>query len=111
MQEGLTKFTAYYKTKHSGHALDWDHGLGTATLKARFSPGVKELSVSLYQAVVLLLFNDSGQHAFQDIKEQTRMGEYLTQFRVPETRLINLSQTTGNLGGHCRAWPAARRRC
>lgn len=75
MQEELTKFAAYYKNKHSGHTLDWDHGLGTATLKARFTPGVKELSVSLYQAVVLLLFNESTQLAFQDIKEQTRMGK------------------------------------
>ncbi len=81
MQEELTNFANYYKTKHSGHALDWDHDLGTATLKARFIAGVKELSVSLYQAVVLLLFNDSVQLAFQDIQEQTRMGDYSKLFK------------------------------
>lgn len=73
MQEELTKFTFYYKNKHSGHTLSWDHALGTATLKARFSSGVKELSVSLYQAVILLLFNESQQISFLDIREQTRL--------------------------------------
>lgn len=75
MKEELNRFTLYYKTKHSGRALFWDHSLGTATLKARFSPGNKELSVSLYQAAVLLLFNQSPQISFQDIKSQTEMGK------------------------------------
>jgi cullin-4 len=75
MKEELGRFTLYYKAKHSGRALSWDHGLGTATLKARFSPGVKELSVSLYQAAVLLLFNQSSQISLQEIKDQTEMGK------------------------------------
>ncbi|KAI0665335.1 hypothetical protein C8Q78DRAFT_1065044 [Trametes maxima] len=51
--------------------LDWDHALGTATLKARFKGGEKELSVSLYQAVILLLFNEDETIAYADIKAQT----------------------------------------
>lgn len=78
MQEELTKYSDYYKGRHSGHKLDWDHSLGTATLKARFSAGVKELSVSLFQALVLLLFNESEDLPFGDIKEQTNMGAWLT---------------------------------
>ena len=76
MQAELTKYGDYYKSKLSGHVLDWDHSLGTATLKGRFYPGVKELSVSLYQAVVLLLFNESTEISFPDVKEQTSMGEF-----------------------------------
>ncbi|PPQ84539.1 hypothetical protein CVT25_007609 [Psilocybe cyanescens] len=75
MQEELTKYTDYYKSKHTGHILAWDHSLGTATLKARFNPGVKELSVSLYQALVLLLFNETPEIPYTDIKEQTNMDE------------------------------------
>jgi cullin-4 len=75
MQAELTKYGDYYKSKHSGHILDWDHSLGTATLKARFNPGVKELSVSLHQAIVLLLFNESTELPFPDVKERTSMGE------------------------------------
>ena len=75
MKEELLRYTAFYKSKHSGRKLDWDHALGTATLRARFKEGEKELSVSLYQAIVLLLFNDTdGGIPFTDIKAQTRMG-------------------------------------
>ncbi|KAH8101424.1 Cullin-domain-containing protein [Cristinia sonorae] len=73
MQAELTKFTDFYKQKHQGHKLDWDHGLGTATLRARFSRGEKELSVSLYQTLVLLLFNEDVQIGFRVIKERTRI--------------------------------------
>lgn len=75
MQAQLTKYGDYYKSKHSGHVLDWDHSLGTATLKGRFNPGVKELSVSLHQAIVLLLFNESTDIPFPDVKERTRMDD------------------------------------
>jgi cullin-4 len=74
MQADLTAFGTYYKVKHAQHVLDWDHALGTASLIARFDPGLKELSVSLYQAVILLLFNETTEIPFSDIKEQVRMG-------------------------------------
>jgi len=70
MQDELFRFTEYYKKKHSGRTLTWDHSLGTATLKARFKSSMKELSVSLHQAVVLLLFNSEDEISFQDIKQR-----------------------------------------
>ena len=75
MQAELTKYGEHYKSKHSGRILDWIHSLGTAILRARFKAGTKELSVSLYQAVVLLLFNETTEIPFVDIKEQTNIGE------------------------------------
>ena len=77
MQKELVNYANDYKLRHSGHVLLWDHALGTATLKARFDAGYKELSVSLYQAVVLLLFNDAVEIPFTDIMAQTRMGVYI----------------------------------
>ncbi|KAI0651391.1 Cullin-domain-containing protein [Trametes meyenii] len=73
MQDDLGSYTEYYKKKHQGRKLDWDHALGTATLKTRFKGGEKELSVSLYQAVVLLLFNTDETLSYADIKAQTRL--------------------------------------
>ncbi|KAI0785913.1 Cullin family-domain-containing protein [Abortiporus biennis] len=75
MQDELNKYTTFYKSKHQGHKLDWDHALGTATLQARFKNGEKELSVSLYQALILLLFNEEESISFIDIKEQTRIDD------------------------------------
>ena len=74
MGEELQSFMDFYKKKHSGHKLDWDHSLGTATLRATFKGGDKELSVSLYQAIILLLFNEGEQKPFSEIKMLTQMG-------------------------------------
>ncbi|KAH7884113.1 Cullin-4B [Phlebopus sp. FC_14] len=75
MLSDLNSFSIFYKNKHQGHKLDWDHSLGTATLKAKFSAGPKDLTVSLYQAVVLLLFNDESEIGYKQILEATRMEE------------------------------------
>jgi len=71
MQAELDAFAAFYNEKHQGHKIEWDHTLGTVTLRARFAMGQKELSVSLYQAIVLLLFNDMTEVPFVDIKLHT----------------------------------------
>ena len=75
MQAELSAYANYYKQRHTGHALDWDHALGTVTMMARFASAPKELSLSLYQAVVLLLFNESTEWRFLDILARTRMGQ------------------------------------
>ena len=74
MGDDLKVYEEFYKTQHQGHKLDWDHSLGTATLKARFNKDVKELSVSLHQAVVLLLFNDNDELSAEEIQAQTGLG-------------------------------------
>jgi cullin-4 len=73
MQNQLISYALFYKSRHKSRKLEWDHALGTATLKARFNPGQKEVTVSLYQAVVLLLFNEATEQSFADILDHTRM--------------------------------------
>ncbi|GJE92100.1 cullin-domain-containing protein [Phanerochaete sordida] len=73
MTDELNKFTEFYGEKHKGRKLDWDHSLGHATLRAHFKAGVKELTVSLYQAVVLLLFNEAEELSFRELKAQSSM--------------------------------------
>ena len=84
MRIDLQAYTDFYKTRHQGHKLEWDHALGPATLRARFNAGHKDLSVSLYQAVVLLFLNDQTETGYEDIFEATRMGE--TRLRQDQTR-------------------------
>lgn len=76
MQHLLMAYTDFYTSKHKGHKLTWDHALGTATLTARFTAGIKELSVSLHQCVVLLLFNESVELAYNNIHEAVQMGKF-----------------------------------
>lgn len=54
----MADFETHYKAKHSGRKLTWKHSLAHCQLRAKFPRGNKELVVSGFQAVVLLLFND-----------------------------------------------------
>ncbi len=76
MQSELDGFAAFYNGKHQGHKIEWSHALGTVSLRAHFAGGQKELSVSLYQAIVLLLFNDMAEIPFSDVKLHTGLGVY-----------------------------------
>ncbi|KAA6417758.1 MAG: ubiquitin- cullin 4 [Trebouxia sp. A1-2] len=48
-----TVFKDFYLSKHSGRRLVWHNSLGSCVMRAHFTKAVKELSVSLFQAVVL----------------------------------------------------------
>ncbi|KAJ7544778.1 hypothetical protein O6H91_09G092800 [Diphasiastrum complanatum] len=64
-------FKEFYLSKHSGRRLMWQNSLGHCVLKANFPKGRKELSVSLFQTVILMLFNDAHTLTFQEIKDTT----------------------------------------
>lgn len=61
-------FNKFYLQKHTGRKLQWQPTLGHCVLKATFDAGPKDLQVSLFQALVLLLFNDIDILSFEDIK-------------------------------------------
>lgn len=60
----MERYTRFYNSKHQGRRLTWKHCLGHCSLKARFDKATKELMVSAFQAVVLLLFNYSVADEF-----------------------------------------------
>ncbi|CAA7042773.1 unnamed protein product [Microthlaspi erraticum] len=64
-------FKEFYLSKHSGRRLMWQNSSGHCVLKTEFPNGRKELSVSLFQTVVLMLFNHARKLSFQDIKDST----------------------------------------
>lgn len=77
MQSSLRRFLEFYKHKHPNRTLDWFHAYGTALVTGRFPVGTKELTVSLYQAVVLLLFQSSSDsYSFYEIRERTGLNDF-----------------------------------
>eukprot|EP00854_Cymbomonas_tetramitiformis_P000968 gene968-1486_t len=68
-------FKEFYLSKHQGRRLMWQNSLGHCVLKARFKKGPKELSVSLFQTVVLMLFNDAETLTFKEISDATAIEE------------------------------------
>ncbi|KAK6350138.1 hypothetical protein TWF696_006384 [Orbilia brochopaga] len=64
----------FYTTKHKGRKLTWQNGLAHCVIKADFPKGKKELAMSAFQAVVLLLFDDDKKPlSYEYIKSATNL--------------------------------------
>ncbi|KAI8145398.1 Cullin-domain-containing protein [Fennellomyces sp. T-0311] len=75
MQEYQTAFETFYTSKFKGRRLTWQNSLASCAVKAHFKSGVKDLTVSLLQTAVLLLFNDVDTLGYSDIAQATNMEE------------------------------------
>ncbi|KAJ5945719.1 hypothetical protein N7454_002558 [Penicillium verhagenii] len=71
--KALNSFEKFYHNKHTGRKLTWKHQLAHCQLRARFPKGDKELVVSSFQAIVLLLFNEAEAKPlrYEEIREIT----------------------------------------
>lgn len=70
------KFTDFYKRKYSGRNLQWQPALGHTLVKTTISPGnIKEFQLSLYQTLVLLLFESKDENGYEEINESTKIEE------------------------------------
>ncbi|KAH8910291.1 putative nuclear pore complex subunit Nup192 [Coniochaeta sp. PMI_546] len=71
----IEHFDRFYKNKHTGRRLTWKHNLAHCVIKAKFERGTKELLVSAFQAVVLVLFNQAtspdGVLSYEQISHAT----------------------------------------
>eukprot|EP01062_Namystynia_karyoxenos_P003072 TRINITY_DN11083_c0_g1_i1.p1 TRINITY_DN11083_c0_g1~~TRINITY_DN11083_c0_g1_i1.p1 ORF type:complete len:813 (+),score=370.42 TRINITY_DN11083_c0_g1_i1:131-2440(+) len=65
----LTQFGRYYDKTTQSRKLTWIHSLGHATVMRKWAKGPREMSVSTYQACVMLLFNDRPQVFARDAEE------------------------------------------
>ncbi|WYZ40124.1 hypothetical protein EsH8_IV_000465 [Colletotrichum jinshuiense] len=68
----IERFDQYYKNKHTGRLLNWKHALAHCTVKAKFPKCTKELLVSAYQAIILVLFNEVGLDGFLSYEQIAR---------------------------------------
>lgn len=81
MEAPRKAFAAFYDAKFKGRRLTWQHSLGHCVLKSQFPHGKKELSVSLYQALVLMLYNrevkdgEADCFTYAQIKEATGLDD------------------------------------
>nr|CAG4643744.1 EOG090X01NX [Lepidurus arcticus] len=64
-------FNKFYLGKHSGRKLQWQPTLGHCVMRAVFPLGLKELQVSLFQTLVLLIFNETDELSLDEIKVAT----------------------------------------
>lgn len=70
----IDDFEKFYHNKHTGRRLNWKHQLAHSQLRAHFTHGPKELVVSAFQAIALLVFNDVADEeslSYTQLKEAT----------------------------------------
>uniref|UniRef100_A0A158Q724 Cullin-4 n=1 Tax=Elaeophora elaphi TaxID=1147741 RepID=A0A158Q724_9BILA len=72
LAEYQENFQNFYFSKHSGRKLQWQHSLAQLLLRAQFNV-VKELQVTMFQALVLLLFNDKLEWTYEEIQSATKI--------------------------------------
>uniref|UniRef100_A0A8C5QK06 Cullin family profile domain-containing protein n=1 Tax=Leptobrachium leishanense TaxID=445787 RepID=A0A8C5QK06_9ANUR len=87
-------FKTFYLGKHSGRRLQWQSTLGHAVLKADFKDEKKELQVSLFQTLVLLMFNEGDEFSLEDIKmaiaiEGSELRRTLQSLACGKARVLN----------------------
>jgi len=77
LQASIDAFTTWYTAQHKNRMLQWRPQLGTATLTARFESGKYEVGVSLFQAIVLLQFNDDNSLDVNTLQQRTGIGQLI----------------------------------
>lgn len=106
-----SNFESHYHQKHSGRKLHWKHALAHCQLKATYPNGTrKEIVVSGFQAIVLLLFNDlpeNGSLSYIEIRSATSLpdaevqrtlqslacAKYRVLIKTPKGRDVNPTDT------------------
>lgn len=75
MTEDLKIFEDFYLSRHSNKLLHWNHSLGSCVLRASYPGGEKYFSLSLFQGVVLLMFNDTNGEvlSYDELKNRTNL--------------------------------------
>jgi cullin 4 len=83
VRQALEHFEQGYRDRHKGRGLIWKHSLAHCQMRAVFPKGRKELSVSGFQAVVLVLFNNTELDAtlsYERIRSETGLGWFFQFF-------------------------------
>jgi cullin-4 len=69
----LTEFQTFYLSDKEHQKIQWCPAMSSMTILTHFKYGVKELQVTQFQALLLLLFNEHDELTFETIKQQTGM--------------------------------------
>ncbi|KAI8923153.1 Cullin [Entophlyctis helioformis] len=75
LEQSAVQFSSFYSNHYSGRRLTWLHHLSKGDVRYNGNDKRYELSMTLYQMAVLLLFNDTATLTLQDIEAHTKIGK------------------------------------
>ncbi|KAJ1650544.1 Cullin-4A [Dispira simplex] len=67
------QFEKFYLTKNQGRRMRWQDTLATCVVRVHFPLGMKELMMSGYQALILLVFTSNDSYTYRDIQNATEI--------------------------------------
>jgi cullin 1 len=99
----VSTFKEFYEKKLQHRKLTWIYGLGQVSMKGNFSSKPIELNINLFQAAILLLFNEQGSLKYTEIRDRLGLpdedmarnlhslscAKYKLLLKEPENKSIN----------------------
>ena len=73
MNTCLSWFEKFYEKNTQSRKLTWIHSLGHASVVRKFPKGPREMSVTTYQACILVLFNETGSVVAKQAQETLKL--------------------------------------
>jgi len=67
------KYEDFYKMEHTGRHLVWNAGVGECELKSLFCQKPYTFILNVYQASVLMLYNNAESYTFQQLIDHTKL--------------------------------------
>ena len=79
IDQAQNEFEEFYNGKYRGRKLAWKHSLAHCQITAHFPKGRKEIVVSSFQGIVMLLFNEVGSQplSYREIRDATGLCKYI----------------------------------
>jgi cullin 3 len=94
------QFTTFYIEKYNGRKLTWCHNLGQADIKGYFdNHTIKEFSVSTYQLMIMILFNQQASYTMDELRQLTMIPDielkrHVLSLCTPKCRIFNKASKT-----------------
>jgi hypothetical protein len=97
------RFKDFYLQKHGGRRLEWRFDMGQADVKVRFAAdNTKELTLSPYQMLIMLLLNHADVLTYKEIADSTGIArealeQHLISLAHPKAKVLLKSPNTPKL--------------
>jgi cullin 1 len=101
MDAGLSLFRDFYSRRTQHRRLQWIHSLGTVTVASNLGGKRFDLVMNTYQALILMLFNDTDSLSVEDIclrlkLEESFVKKLLATFIFSKFKVLSKSGSSEN---------------
>ena len=96
MERCRDRYIQFYSERHNARRISWQYSLGSVDLRMCIANGKvrHDLNVSLYQTLILMMFNDKDENSYGDISAtlpipELELKRHLLSLCNPKIRILN----------------------